>query len=1049
MYGAAVTLVLLVVVKFDVASGFTSRRSKEWWSPASIAQTPTPESPTSSSARNVGASIFDNTGGAEESDNTKRYSFEDLIVDMDFDKADRADEETERWIVRRRELLRDRFTAAGTYRIQLPLVQQVSSVNYKTKLFGMTVVEVTPGLRISERELDLDTMRITIANDPEEMQVPASLDLDFRGLLVKSVVPDSPAERVGVQAGDVLAAVSATIGGAVWPKSTLQGVQSALSSRRLTSGTVTLELRRLESEAKKAEVVDADVEAGVLANSANPQYELTLTRPLSFQIGESGDGYVVVTGVSESACTLVQYAVAVGDRVVAVDSSLGDTLWPVSTVEGVISAVTGRLPGQGVTLRFERPKSNIKAGAISPLAKSIIVSDSATRNEKGTETVTSKPPSQQELIKRCREVLKRYSGKDVATRNTAFQQMSALVADKVVDALASVSSTIDSVTLSMIMNAYLSSNEVKSAIRIFEAATGFSGDGSSNLAKEVLSGKGGGQIVPSESALNLFTGTALMQAHAKIGDYNSVLRVLAALEGRSGVVDDDGVLESAPWPWTGVYGSIQPDTVCYNVAIAAAEKLGGSAALLKALDLFDRMSDSKIKKSGPVKNEVTYNTLISALCNAGQTEQAFGLFEQMRRAGLRPDKFTYTSLIKVCLKEGDIQELLYDMRECGVQPDVVTYNTVIKSLCDKRQLTQATRVVTGMEARGIAPDSRTYGSLMNGLLHAGKPSSCLTLFESACSNSRTASLTENVHLYTTAITAASVLGDHERALDLVSRMSANGVKPNLKTLTSVMGACLASGEPTLAAQLYRKIEKPDGYAMRQGIRALCASGDLSSAAGMIESQRRGMRLLSGQQMMMSYKNILQASLAQKDYSMARRMFSDLLEKGYIPNKSILFSIIDVLDLNRLAGPQVADVDEDTFRYLLFMIDSLSRRNLPVESILYAATIALGGRLGGHSRMLASLLAQVKSTMNAVKEEILSSSQDAKVGESKISNGWEELYDKVESLPQGALSSEQLPLLLIRVAPRDVVRILRAEQSVTFSNRRKSPLKSRTESNSRR
>ena len=118
------------------------------------------------------------------------------------------------------------------------------------------------------------------------------------------------------------------------------------------------------------------------------------------------------------------------------------------------------------------------------------------------------------------------------------------------------------------------------------------------------------------------------------------------------------------------------------------------------------------------------------------------------------------------------------MIERGVQPYVVTYNTMIKLLCEKRQLTQATKLVTEMELRGILPDSLTYSVLMNGLLKAGKPSACLSLFESACSNSRTAALTENVHLYTTAITAASVLGDHERALELVSRMTATGVKAN-------------------------------------------------------------------------------------------------------------------------------------------------------------------------------------------------------------------------------------------------------------------------------
>ena len=61
-----------------------------------------------------------------------------------------------------------------------------------------------------------------------------------------------------------------------------------------------------------------------------------------------GVGYLIseVTGFTENAPTLVQYAVQVGDLVVAVDSTLGSCMWPVSMVEGLILAVTSGLPGQ-------------------------------------------------------------------------------------------------------------------------------------------------------------------------------------------------------------------------------------------------------------------------------------------------------------------------------------------------------------------------------------------------------------------------------------------------------------------------------------------------------------------------------------------------------------------------------------------------------------------------------------------------------------------------------------------------------------------------------
>lgn len=119
----------------------------------------------------------------------------------------------------------------------------------------------------------------------------------------------------------------------------------------------------------------------------------------------------------------------------------------------------------------------------------------------------------------------------------------------------------------------------------------------------------------------------------------------------------------------------------------------------------------------------------------------------------------------------------------GVDVDVVTYNTIIKGQCDRFRWSDAKNLASDMEMKGVKPNTITYGLLMNGLLKAGKPGPCLTLFEVACADSSTVALTETVELYTTAITAASRLGDYERALDLLTRMQASGVKPNIKTLS--------------------------------------------------------------------------------------------------------------------------------------------------------------------------------------------------------------------------------------------------------------------------
>ena len=735
-----------------------------------------------------------------------------------------------------------------------------------------------------------------------------------------------------------------------------------------------------------------------------------------------------VTGFTPNAPTLIQYAVKVGDRVIAIDSSLGDKMWPVSTVEGVISSVTSRLPGRQITLRFERPLSNLDTADTDAVRPPVV-----TQSTPAVTTVA--PTDQKELLKRCRETIRRYLTEEQQQARSKFSEkysLPALVADKVLDALASAGAAVDSVTLSVIMQAYLSCRNPAGAIRAFEAVVGLSASGSAQQVDALFDGSGGKQIIHNTAALNVFTASSLLKAHAINGDVASIKRVLAALEGKSGVSVDG--LDSVSWPGTGIGGSLQPDTRCYNIAISAAAESKAVDGLKVAMDLFNGMRSPGAAFKGPAtKDLVTYNTILGALTKSGAHSEAIETFYAMKNAGVKPDKYSYTSLIKAVISTGDIDELLYDMAEQGVEPDVVTYNMIIKSLCEGRQLVQAKKMVNRMEASGISPNSMTYGYLMSGLLKSGNPGACVTLFESACADRRTVALTENVHMYTTAITAAAALGDHDRAFELVSRMNAIGIKPNMKTLTALMGACLAANQPALASDIYRRMESPDRYAMEQGLRALCAAGYIEEAFSSVVKQVRGSRILNGKQMMSTYNILLHSALERNEFDLARRIVSDLLEKGNIPSKQIFQSMLDAMNIfpkKRRGALQVATVEENAsekFSFLLFVLDAVQHRNLPCEGTLYSAIVKYGARLGGLPRKIASLMASAR-----VAVETFIVYDDSGESVRQIVENWEDLLVKYDEYKEEISSASALPPLNVRVASKDKLKVLSAEQSLSFA-----------------
>ena len=601
-------------------------------------------------------------------------------------------------------------------------------------------------------------------------------------------------------------------------------------------------------------------------------------------------------------------------------------MWQVYNTNGLTSAVTSRLPGQTVRIMFEREvvpmgeeekedkvaslgneevslsstngSSNVIASTLSSSLPTSVLSDavngfrlagkraasstmaaasSLEPTSTTTTTTTAKSTSfqplrqanaagQQMLLSRSRDLLRTYIARSEATRDRAIPIK---VADRVLEAVMEAAAPLDGRTMSLIMKAYNVCDNADKAISTFEEVFCLAGDGSE---REVVS-EFEGKLVADISALNVFTISALLGAHARRGDYESSLRVLAAMEG-NGDFSINGK-KSRSWSGQGDPLNMLPDTRCYNIALASAAKRGTKEGLRAAVEIFESMPNPSLDNpplGKPAKNLVTFNTMIDAFANVGRFEDALDIFTALKNSGIRPDSISYTTLIKASIKSGKIDkalDLLDDMKWVGVKPDIVSYNNVIEALCNANRLYEAKDLVNEMESARVSPDSMTYGLLMKGLLKAKKPGPCLTLFESACSDERTTALTENVQLYTTAISAAAALGDHERALELVSRMNRAGVKPNKKTLTALMGACISSRKYVAAADIFAKIKNPDGYSISVGLEALCYAGKFDDAMALLSEQRSGQLLLTGKQVMTGYNNLIQSALESDEFNVAR------------------------------------------------------------------------------------------------------------------------------------------------------------------------------------
>mmetsp|Transcript_12726 Transcript_12726/g.25465 ORF Transcript_12726/g.25465 Transcript_12726/m.25465 type:complete len:1100 (-) Transcript_12726:51-3350(-) len=925
---------------------------------------------------------------------------------------------------------------------------------------GMSLRQVYSGRRLSELALDVDTLRFQSfggelqGRDVSEEETDKSLGSlevlqnsvlklvkeSFDGVVVSSVTRGGLAWQAGVRAGDVLAATSATIGSKLWPKSTLDGVRSAISSRKVISSSMDFEFRRLTVDKVEAESVQS--------------FELSLARPIGINVEDTDDGYVTVTGISDKASEVVANNIRIGDRVLSVESSIGGQMWDVYNTDGLTSAVTTRMPGQPVRIRFERVETideeavttRLPQPESAPSSKSTMTDAVDGFRRAGRVAAASEAPAaqaqqalpgfqsaaQKMLLSRSRDLLRTFIARNEVTKNLK-------VADRVIEAVVDSGAALDGRTLTLILTAYNMCNNADKTIATFEDVFGLAGDGSEKEVKRVHDGRLSADI----AALNTFTISGLLRAHAVRGDYESALRVLAAMEGDAAMTI--GGKPTRSWSGKGDPLNMLPDTRAYNIALAAAANRGTKDGLDAALSIFESMPNPSLSNpplGKPAKNLVTFNTMINAYARFGHYEDALGVFKTLKESKLQPDRVTYTALIKTSIKSGNIEkalDILDDMKWASIKPDIVSYNTIIEALCNANRLFEAKDLINEMETAGLSPDSMTYGLLMKGLLRANKPGPCLTFFESACSDSRTVALTENVQLYTTAISAAAALGDHERALDLVARMNQAGVRPNKKTLTALMGACISGRKYEAAAEIFSKIKNPDSHAISVGLQALCMSGNFDSAVELITDQRSGQKTLSGKQVMSGFNSLLRSALESGEYDIAREALTSLLQAGYIPSKFTFQAMSEGLNLHRdmprtaalLKARQRSLPSEGTFDFLLFVLDSLEARKLTVNSEFYSSILVLGAELGGLEMRISSILTRSRKNSNQKEVKISLDPTDV-VAESRLIL-WEELYKNYSTLKEDLSNGAQLPSVRVP-ASKQFGRVLAAENAVSYRGR---------------
>ena len=189
--------------------------------------------------------------------------------------------------------------------------------------------------------------------------------------------------------------------------------------------------------------------------------------------------------------------------------------------------------------------------------------------------------------------------------------------------------------------------------------------------------------------------TPLMYAYARVGDVKRTTEVFDSLKANYNIV---------------------PDTYCWNILLYAHARSQHPDETFKA---FERMRQEQVRPDA-----YTFGTLMGVCSTSGDTQAVHQLIDQARRLGIPGTTDMVTTLIEsYCLNDEveSAQHLVDSATKMRLQGSPTRmWNTLLRYHAFQRDPDAVLSTQTRMRELGVKPDDMTYAALMEALVVMGK-----------------------------------------------------------------------------------------------------------------------------------------------------------------------------------------------------------------------------------------------------------------------------------------------------------------------------------------
>ncbi|XP_004305453.1 PREDICTED: pentatricopeptide repeat-containing protein At2g41080-like [Fragaria vesca subsp. vesca] len=271
----------------------------------------------------------------------------------------------------------------------------------------------------------------------------------------------------------------------------------------------------------------------------------------------------------------------------------------------------------------------------------------------------------------------------------------------------------------------------------------------------------------------------------------------------------------------------------------------------------------KVIKSMPIRNVVSWNTLIAGKAQNGQSEGVLDQYNMMKIAGFRPDKITFVSVLSSCSELatlGQGQQIHAEVIKAGVSSVVAVISTLITMYSRCGCLEDALKAFWECEGADVV-------------------------------------------LWSSVISAYGFHGRGEEAIKLFEQMEQEGFEANDVTFLSLLYACSHCGMKEKGLELFDLMVQK--YGLIPKLEHYTCVVDLLGRSGCLEEAEAMIRSMPVKADAIIWITLLSACKIHKNADMARRIGQDVLRQN--PEDSALYVLLSNIHASAKRWEAVSEV----------------------------------------------------------------------------------------------------------------------------------------------